>query len=101
MRVTPGDRAALAHSAGKPLLMEEYGAQKQYITPRDALIHRCLSAIVSCRSAVTITAHEGHNCTTVLCVLAQYVCVLTTAILRSGKRAGRGSCHQNPRQPDA
>jgi hypothetical protein len=38
----PGDRAALAHSAGKPLLMEEYGAQKQYITPRDTLIHRYL-----------------------------------------------------------
>ena len=41
VRLMPGDRAALAHSAGKPLLLEEYGAQRQYITPRDALIHRC------------------------------------------------------------
>lgn len=41
VRLVPGDRAALAHSAGKPLLLEEFGAQRQYITPRDALIHRC------------------------------------------------------------
>ena len=54
----PGDRAALAHSAGKPLLMEEYGAQKQYITPRDALIHRCLQMLLSCTSMVCTPAYD-------------------------------------------
>ncbi len=35
-----GDRQALARAANKPLLLEEFGAPRDYLVPRDAVLKR-------------------------------------------------------------
>mmetsp|Transcript_2656 Transcript_2656/g.7895 ORF Transcript_2656/g.7895 Transcript_2656/m.7895 type:complete len:654 (-) Transcript_2656:3455-5416(-) len=49
-----GDRAALAVLANKPVLLEEYGAPRSYVTPRDQLFQPQLAAAAAFGYAGTV-----------------------------------------------
>ena len=65
-----GPRMQLARAAGKPLLLEEFGAQRAYFVPRSTLLERCRPLVNKIDSrALQSQSAENSDILEVLCTL--------------------------------